>query len=383
MKKDGFGAASPGRLLGIGDGAFAFLPQPLPPEGLSLEPVMVEMSEAMQVIGRLQGRGTDLPNPDLLIRPLHRSEALASSRMEGTIADPKELALTAAKAKPEPAEGSGDDIREVLNYGVALHEALFALAEMPITHSMIRGIHKRLLSGLSAARGARKDPGEYRRRQCHIGYENEIRFTPPPALEAEAAMDELVGYVRRQDAAIPALVDAALVHYQFEAIHPFADGNGRVGRILIPIFLAARGVLERERPLFYPSVVLERRRQEYIDRLLGVSRDGDWLGWIRFFLQVAKQGCEETLEKSERIFALLEEYKRRLADRGRSQNPVKLAESLFRQPVVSIPEVAELCQVTYPSARGLVERMMQAGILKEFPDERPRRFFAEEVIALY
>ena len=384
MKPDGFGASSPGKIIAIREGDYAFLPEPLPPPGLSLESVMVEMGAAMQSIGRLQGRGKDLPNPDLLIRRLRESEALASSRMEGTIAEPRDLAKAAAQAAPKKVDaGGGDDIREILNYGAALRDAMFALQDMPITHSMIRGVHRQLLSGLSAARGADKSPGEYRRKQCHIGYDKIIRFTPPPALEAEAALDALVTYIRAETPHLPPLIKIALIHYQFEAIHPFNDGNGRVGRILIPVFLAANGVLERELPLFYPSVVLEKRRQEYLDRLLAVSRDGDWLGWIRFFLEVTRESCVEALERAERIFTLLEEHKGRLADKGRSQNLVKLAEHLFQQPVVKISDVEELCDITYPAAQQIVERLVKAGILEEFPGERPRLFVAPEVLDLY
>lgn len=383
MKPDGFGASSPGKIIAIREDDYAFLPEPLPPQGLSLESVMVEMGEAMQSIGRLQGRGKDLPNPGLLIRPLRESEALASSRMEGTIAEPRDLALAAIKKQPEKEGADGDDAQEVLNYRHALDAAAGALTEQPITHSMIRGVHRQLLSGLSAARGADKSPGEYRRKQCHIGYDKIIRFTPPPALEAEAALDELVGYVRRESSAVPALIDAALIHYQFEAIHPFNDGNGRVGRILIPLFLAMRGVLDPEMILFYPSVTLERRRQEYLDRLLAVSRDGDWLGWIRFFLEVTRESCAETLERIERIFALLEEYRGRLAGKGRSQNLIKLAEHLFSHPAVSIPLVAELCAVGYPAAQRIVERLARVGILEEISEGRPRLFVAPEVLDLY
>lgn len=382
MKPDGFGASSPGEIIAIPGNDYAFLPEPLPPAELPLESVMVEMGEAMQSIGRLQGRGKDLPNPDLLIRPLRESEALASSRMEGTIAEPRDLAKAAAQTNPRKVD-AGDDIREILNYGTALRDAMSSLSDMPITHSMIRGVHERLLSGLSAARGANKFPGEYRNDQRHISYDKIIRFTPPPAPEAKSALDELVDYIRAPALGMPPLIDAALIHYQFEAIHPFRDGNGRVGRILIPVFLAANGVLEKELPLFYPSVVLEKHRQEYLDRLLAVSRDGDWLGWIRFFLEVTQETCAETLERIERIFALLEEYKGQLAGKSRSQNPIILVEHLFQEPVVTIADAAKLCQVTYHSARDLVAHLMEVGILEEFPGERPRLFFAPGIIDLY
>ena len=384
MKRDGFTDASPGALRSIGAGELAFLPNPLPPPRLALESVMTELGEAMQAIGRLQGRGKDLPNPYLLIHPLRQSEALASSRMEGTIADPQDLAVAATLPQSEAPDASRDDgsTKEVLNYRIALDEAMGMLSDMPVTHSMIRGIHKRLLSGLSVARGANKSPGEYRKEQCHIGYEKNIRFTPPPALEAELAMNDLVQYIREENSSIPPLIDAALIHYQFEVIHPFADGNGRVGRILIPVFLATRGVLDKELPLFYPSMVFEKHRQEYLDRLLEVSHSGDWSGWIGFFLRVAQESCRETLLLVERIFALLEEYKQRLDGKRQMQNSIRLAEHLFQEPAVSIPRVADLCGVTYPSARRIVEHLAAAGILQELPHSRPKLFLAPEIIRL-
>ncbi|MCY4032624.1 MAG: Fic family protein [Hyphomicrobiales bacterium] len=383
MKKSGFSASSPGSLVEIGKDEVAFIPNPLPPEASSLDSIIMELEKAIQSIGLLQGRGKDLPNPSLLIQPLRTSEALASSRIEGTIADPQELAVAASQAQEEKTGFIDDDILEVLNYRHAMDNAINMLPDMPISDLMIRGIHKQLLNGLSEARGAHKNPGEYRKKQCHIGYDKEIRFTPPPALEVKPAMAHLVEYINQKKPSAASLVDAALIHYQFETIHPFDDGNGRVGRILIPIYLAARGVLERESPLFYPSVAIERRRQEYIDRLLEVSRSGDWIGWIRFFLQITWETCEDTLVRVEGIFSLLEKYKTQFSGKGHTRLPAELAEYLFEKPVVSIGSVKKEFEVTYPTAKRMIERLVEVKILQEFPHRRkPKLFYAPDIIAL-
>ena len=381
MKKDGFGAFSPGDLVEIGEDGVAFIPNSLPPEIPFLDSVMVELAEAMQAIGQLQGRGKNLPNPSLLIRPLHTSEALASLRIEGAIAEPQELAMAASRAQEQKNEFIDDDILEVLNYRRALGDVINMLPDMPISDSMIRGIHKQLLNGLSKARGARKNPGEYRKKQCHIGYDKMIRFTPPPAFEVQSLMSRLVEYMNKKDSSFAPLIDAALIHYQFEAIHSFNDGNGRVGRILIPVYLAARGVLDKDFLLFCPSIAIEKRRQDYIDGLLEVSRNGDWTGWIRFFLQITREACEETLVRVEKIFFLLEDYKKRLSGKGRF--PVELAECLFEGPVVSIGSVEKKFKVTYPTAKRIVERLVEAKVLQESSHhKRPRLFFAPDIIAL-
>ncbi|MCY4048395.1 MAG: Fic family protein [Hyphomicrobiales bacterium] len=383
MKKEGFSDSSPGDLVEIGKDDVAFIPSPLPPEVFSSDSVAIELEKAIQSIGLLQGRGKDLPNLDLLIQPLHTLEALASSRIEGTVAEPQELAMAASQAQEKKIEFINDDTLEVLNYQHALSNAINMLPDMPISDSMIRGIHTQLLNGLSEARGARKNPGEYRKKQCHIVYDKEIRFTPPPVLEVKPAMAHLVEYINREKPFAASLIDAALIHYQFETIHPFDDGNGRVGRILIPIYLITRGMLKKERPLFYPSVAIERRRQEYIDRLLEVSRSGDWMGWIRFFLQITQETCEETLARVEKIFSLLERYKTQFSGKGQTRLPAELAEYLFERPVVSIGIVERKFKVTYPTAKRMVERLVAAKILQEFPLRRkPKLFYAPDIIAL-
>lgn len=219
----------------------AFVPDPLPPK-IDLSAIFVEYGNAMAGIGALNAKIAQLRNPRLIIRPLQRREALLSSAMEGTYTTNDELALLEAGVE----EGARADTREVLNYSTALSYAVTLMQDLPICHRLIKKVHEKLLAGLPHGRGGNKRPGEYKHDQNWIGGATlqKSRFVPPPSAEAAMAMDRLEAFVNRPESGdIPPLLEAALVHYQFETIHPFADGNGRVGRILIPLILLSRGLI--------------------------------------------------------------------------------------------------------------------------------------------
>jgi Fic family protein len=379
MDYDAFRGSPSGRLVPTIHDQLAFVPHPLPP-ALDLSSMMVEFGETMQAIGDLNGISRQLPNPYMVIRPLQRREALTSSSMEGTHASPDDLVLLEAGEE----HAADDSTREVLNYIKALNEAERSLAELPISHRIITNSHRILLAGLSKHRGANKRPGEYKQVQNFIGGKTieEARFMPPPPAEADVCMNQLEAYINRGDRdLIPPLVDAALIHYQFETIHPFADGNGRVGRILIPIFLIERGVLEK--PLLYISPYLEDHKDKYIDLMYEVSRTGAWLEWISFFLRSVKASCREAIDTIHALRQLQDEYRERAHKVSRSGTAIRIVDSLFEKPVISIPDAAAIAGVTYPPAAAAVQRLVEAGILRELITEtQPRRFMAPEVVMI-
>ena len=287
----------------------------------------------MQAIGELKGASRRLQNPAILIRPLQRREALTSSAMEGTFTTTDHLIL----AEADVATEGDDSTREVMNYLEALNEGLELLQKPPISHRVIRRAHERLLSGLSAGRGAGKRRGEYKQEQNWIGgYTiDKARFVPPPPLHTLRCMDELEAYINRPpDPSKLALIDLALVHYQLETIHPFADGNGRVGRMLISLMAVHSGLLLT--PTLYMSPALERRKDDYIDRIFGVSARGDWRSWLMFFLDRLQETCVETIDIIDRLIALQEDYRRRAAQAMRSASAVTIVDMLFVQPAITV-----------------------------------------------
>lgn len=367
-----FGAQSPGSLVPTIQGAKAFVPNPLPPH-IDLTTLFNEYGEAMSGIGMLNAKIAQLRNPQLIIRPLQRREALLSSAMEGTYTTNDELALLEAGAENEARA----DTREVLNYVTALMHAVDLMEQLPICHRLIKETHAKLLSGLPHGRGGNKHPGEYKREQNWIGGSTpkEARFLPPPPGETQKAMDQLESYLNREEKAeMPPLLEAALIHYQFETIHPFADGNGRVGRILIPLILLSRRLITT--PVFYPSASMEARKNEYIDRMFAVSSNGDWTGWLRFFLEICRDTCGNSVDAIDRILRLQAEYREKAMATFRSNNPLILIDHLFSFPVITTPMVRNLLGVTHRAARMTIGNLEQIGILERLEGLANPEYFA-------
>jgi len=367
-----------GSLIPTTHGQRAFVPNPLPPE-IDCGSLMMELSEAMHAMGNLTGISRQLANPYMVIRPLQRREALTTSSMEGTHASPDDLVLLESGGEQPMDEAA----REVLNYINALDNAVGALMTIPVSWRMMRQAHETLLSGLSKYRGADKRPGEFKIHQDFIGGRSieEARFMPPPPVEAQAAMSDLEKYINTAEPCFPPIVDLALIHYQFETIHPFADGNGRVGRILIPIILMQKGLLDR--PILYVSPCIEEHKDEYIDLLYDVSRAGAWPEWVRFFLRAVQESCEQTIRTIDRLLNLQREYRDRAHQVSRSGTAIKIVDSLFERPVLSIPDAATIAGVTYPPAAAAIEKLFDAGILREIEVEtQPKRFIAPEVVMI-
>jgi Fic family protein len=367
-----------GRLLPTIEGQISFLPHPLPPN-LDLAALAIPLGNAMEMIGELRGACRRLQNPYMVIGPLQRREALMSSAMEGTYTTTDALVLLEAGAVSSAADESA---REVFNYVRALKQSVEALKELPISHRIIKQAHRTLLSGLSSQRGAAKRPGDYKIEQNWIGGRtiDQARYVPPPPQQAQACMDELERYINREDVSFPpALIDLALVHYQFEAIHPFADGNGRVGRILIPLMAIQNGLLSV--PVLYLSPYLETRRDEYIDLMFNVSSNGDWIPWINFFFETIIESCKQTIRIIDDLIALQEKYRGLAKSAGRSSNLISVVDRLFERASTTIPLTQNQLGVTYRAAQLMLEKLVEVGILREI-ESYPKIFFAPEVAAV-
>lgn len=377
MQRDDFIGSPAGSLVPTDRGQWAFVPNALPPSRLDHARLSKALSEAATAIGELNGIGRTLPNPYLLIRPLQRREVISSSSMEGTYTTVDELLL----AEVADGEEASSDTREVLNYMHALSAAIASLDELPLSLRTLKDAHGTLLRGVAKGRGSSVRPGEFKQHQNYIGAFDieKARFIPPPPQEAQACLGDLEKYWHRDEDGIDILIDAALIHYQFETIHPFADGNGRVGRMLIILHLFMRQKLLQ--PLLYLSPVFERRKTEYIDRMYSVSRHGDWEGWILFFLGVMQEAARDAVVLADRIAALQRTYRERLQKARNSANLLAAVDYLFQTPAISIPILREHLGVSYPAAKANVEILMRENILIEVEgSDNPRLFFAREII---
>jgi Fic family protein len=350
----------------------AFIPAALPYDPpLRYAPgLLALLSEADQELARLDAATEFLPNPDLFVRMYVRKEAVLSSQIEGTqasLVDVLEHEAHAARAGAKP-------VTEVVNYVRAMNLGLERLATLPLSLRLLREIHAELLRG---ARGSERTPGEFRRSQNWIGPERcslaEARYVPPPPDEANAAMGDLERFLH-DGSPLPILVRAALVHAQFETIHPFLDGNGRVGRLLITFLLCARGVLRR--PMLYLSYDFKRRRQEYYDRLQAVRDTGDVEGWVWFFLEGVRDVAREGTDTARRILRLREEHRILVtAQLKNSTTGIELLDSLFERPVVTVQLVQDLLGRSYPAANDLIAGFVNLGLLREITGGARNRVF--------
>ncbi len=310
----------------------AFSPKPLPPP-LSLDrPLVVLLAEAERALGRLSGIGTTLPNPYLLINPFVRREAVLSSRIEGIQASLSDLFFfEAASSAPIKAP----DVLEVANYVRALEHGLRLDRTLPMSLRLIREMHRILMTGV---RGAHLTPGEFRTTQNWIGPAGctlaDAIIVPPPVPEMKEALDAFEKHLHAPSD-LPPLIRLALIHYQFEAIHPFLDGNGRIGRLLISLLLCEWMLLPS--PLLYLSAFLERRRQEYYGRLLAVSQKGEWEAWVGFFLSGVAEQSQDAVARAARLRALQAEYHARLQRARSSALLLKLVDGLFDHPAMTVP----------------------------------------------
>jgi Fic family protein len=372
-----------GRYVAQPSGYRAFIPAPLPPEpplALSGE-LQGLLSSADRALGRLDGSVLTLPNPDLFVFMYVRKEAVLSSQIEGTQSSLQDL--LAAEAQLFDLD-LPRDVDEVLNYVRAMNHGMARLPDLPVSVRLIREIHVELMRGV---RGGRLQPGELRTSQNWIGPAGAplaaATFVPPPHHAVPDALGELERFLHTRDT-LPPLVAIALAHVQFETIHPFLDGNGRVGRLLITFLLTERGVLHK--PVLYLSHYFKRHRQDYYDRLQAVRERGDWEAWLAFFLRGVVEVAGEAADTARRILQLREEHRAAITTHlGRAAgNGHKVLEALFDRPIVSVSDVRTLTGTTYPAANSLVARLASVGILAEMTGYvRNRRFRYAPYIALF
>lgn len=343
------------RLAGPG-GVLAYVPADLPPPIAWDERLARALSAADRAVGQLAGEGRRLRNPHLLIRPFLQREAVLSSRIEGTQATLGELLASEAGAA---VERSPADLREVANYVVALEYGVERLRTLPLSLRLVRDLHERLMQG---ARGEAATPGEFRRSQNWIGPAGcdpaNAAYVPPPVDELTACLGAWEVYLH--DDSLPPLVHAALVHAQFEAIHPFLDGNGRVGRLLVTLLLVGKGILPS--PLLYLSAWFETTRQEYYDRLLAVTENGEWEEWLEYFLVGVARQAEDALDRVRRIDDLLQRWREQLA-KASSRAPEKTLDLFAGNPFRSVNDVAARLGVAFTTAQRAIDRLEAAGIV--------------------
>ena len=362
---------SPSRYVAGPEGARAFAPAALPPP-IQWTPSLVRaLSDADRAIGELAGEGRRLPNPHILMRPFLRREAVLSSRIEGTQATLGELLAVEAGAS---VDRSPADLREVANYVVALEYGVERLATLPLSLRLLREVHGHLMAGV---RGGQATPGEFRRIQNWIGPPGSspanATYVPPPPGEMMEALDGLERFFH--DSSLPPLVQAALIHYQFEAIHPFLDGNGRVGRLLIILFLLERKVLPS--PLLYLSAFFEATRSKYYASLRGITEAGDWEAWLEYFLNGVARQTEDVLSRASRINALLDQW--RLAVAG-SSTASELVALLGENPYWTVSGVATRLSVAYTTAQRGVQRLVDAAVLTPLTDAKRNRVYCAQAI---
>jgi Fic family protein len=360
-----------GRFVRQTAGYHAFVPAPLPPD----PPVHVDaemlsvLSVADQALGRLDGVIQTVPNPDLFVAMYVRREAVLSSQIEGTQSTLDDL--LAAELEPTSA-GIPDDVEEVVNYVRAMNYGLERLSSLPLSKRLIREIHAELLA---TGRGARRMPGEFRRDQNWVGADGapigRATFVPPAVADMHSALDQFERFLHEEQQ-LPVLMHVGLAHAQFETIHPFMDGNGRVGRLLITFLLVHRGVLHR--PLLYLSHYLKRHRAEYYDRLMAIRQRGDWEGWMRFFLRGAAETATEATATAQAILALREGH-RGLVQERTGLNGVRLLDFLFDRPLVNVNLVKESLEVSFATANNLVGEFERQGLLREITGGRRSRIF--------
>jgi len=327
-------------------------------------------------LGELSGVGRALPNPHLLILPFARREAVLSSRIEGTQASLSDLYAYEA-SKPDTPIG---DVQEVFNYVQALEFGLSRIKDLPVSQRLIRETHERLMTGV---RGEQSTPGEFRRSQNWIGPPgcllNDATYVPPPLEEMRTCLDAFEHFLHSEHDT-PPLVQLALIHYQFEAIHPFLDGNGRVGRLIIVMLLCLWDLLPQ--PLLYLSAYFEANRQTYYELLLSVSQRGMWKEWVLFFLEGVESQARDAVRRSHRIQDLRREYRTRFQATQSSARLLQVVDLLFGAPILTVNQVKDALGVSFPSANRYIGQLEQAGIVREITGQaRNRLYQAGDIIA--
>jgi Fic family protein len=362
------------------EGFKAFIPKPLPPDPpIAMDSELISvLSEADRSLGRLDGITETLPNPDLFVAMYVKKEAVLSSQIEGTQAS----LIDVLEVEDEHEEKKEKNVAEVVNYVRALNFGLERLRELPLCLRLLNEIHNILMEGV---RGSEKNPGEFRRSQNWLGPAGSTittaTFVPPPVHEMKAAMGDLEKFFHEIDE-LPPLIKIGLIHAQFETIHPYLDGNGRMGRLLITFWLCQQKILNR--PLLYLSYYFKVNRSEYYDRLTNIRTKGDWEGWTKFFLKGIAQVSNESTKTAKDLIKMKDEHSQVISSGIRNpSNGLKVLESLFEHPIVTINKVAGILGVSYPTASSLVSELCDLKILRHDPTKhRNKKFYYGRYIDL-
>ncbi len=370
-----------GRYIQQPTGYRAFLPQPLPPE----PPIRIDdelsrlVEDAGTALGRLDGVASVLPNPNLFVGMYVKHEAVLSSEIEGTQATLEDVLEYEADGRrtDQPL-----DVEEVINYVRAMNFGLKRLTDLPLSLRLIREIHGELLQGV---RGQERSPGEFRTSQNWIGPGgcnlNNAEFVPPPPGDLGQILDDFQKFLHQRDE-LPKLIHCGLAHAQFETIHPFLDGNGRVGRLLITLLLVERGVLQR--PLLYLSYYLKAHRSQYYDRLTAIRTEGDWENWLKFFLRGILEVSNAAAQTAREIVVLRDTLQQAIRESTNAGYGFSLLDHFFELPVLSIKQAEQHLGCTYRTAARLVEEFEALGIVREITGQkRHRRYRFERYIAIF
>ena len=358
-----------GRIIKTLKGYEAFIPNPLPP----VPPVEIDqemyylLSAADRKLGRLDGITRVLPNPDLFLAMYVQKEAVLSSQIEGT-----QASLVDVLGASFDSEKRKTDVADVVNYVNAMNFGLERLESLPLSLRLIREIHGILLQGV---RGSDRSPGEFRKTQNWIGPQNclleNASFVPPPVEEMRVAMGELEDFFYEEEAMIPPLIKIGMIHAQFETIHPFLDGNGRVGRLLITFWLCQQKILSR--PLLYLSYYFKQNRTEYYDRLMNVRLNGDWENWIKFFLKGVGTVSDEATDSATAILSLKDQYSKALNEVSSNNSSYQnLLDMLFKTPIITRKEIMKTLSISSPTAGELLDTFCRMGILEDATPDRQR-----------
>lgn len=356
-----------------GETVRAFLPHPLPPRPpLAFDGRLQQgLEAAVLALGRLDGVSTLLPDKSLFLYSYVRKEAVLSSQIEGTQSSLSDLLLFELDETPGVPL---DDVVEVSNYVAALDHGLARLREgFPLSLRLIREIHGVLLS---RGRGSGKDPGEFRRSQNWIGGSRPATaaFVPPPHTAVPECMTALERFLHADDDGLPVLVRAGLSHVQFETIHPFLDGNGRVGRLLITLLLCHAGVLRD--PLLYLSLYLKERRPEYYRLLDAIRREGDWEEWLAFLLEGIRLTAEGAVDTAQRLGTLFRDDRTKIESQGRrAGSALRVHEAIKARPILSMPEICRTTGLSFPAASSAMQLLVDTAVARELTGKRRNRLF--------
>ena len=358
-----------------------FIPRDLPPSVTYDHEVVMLLAKAERKVGELMGKGSEMENLHILIRTYLKKEAVLSSKIEGTLASLNDLNKQEAVGNITKMDAENLRLREVINYVHALEKSLTALqnSKRRVGLDMLKEAHKELMQGV---RGHDKNPGEFRDQQNWIikirGSKREIVYTPPSPEKIPALLENLEEFFQTDYKHLSVLIQCAVMHYQFEAIHPFLDGNGRIGRLMLPLVLYEKGILPV--PLLYMSSYFDKHREQYYGGLLEVSQKSNWRDWIKFFLTAFIEQSSEAIDNIQNLVTLMRKYKVLLRKKNTSSNVILLMEHLFANPYITIPKAKQFLSITYPSAKNAVMVLVEADILKQTDIRyRSKVFVAEEI----